>query len=69
VQGPRVPGQFKKNNFSVTVKIRTSGYKTPECFIATLPTWGEYGRLVHAGENFNSATQAPGRYKGRGGSP
>jgi len=42
-----------KNNFPVTVKIRTSGYQTLECFIATLPTWGVYGRLVHVGENFN----------------
>ena len=30
--------EFKKNNFPVTVKIRTSGYQTLECFIATLPT-------------------------------
>jgi len=42
-----------KNNFPVTVKIRTSGYQTLECFIATLPTWGVYGRLVHVGEHFN----------------
>jgi len=27
-----------KNNFTVTVKIRTSGYQALECFIATLPT-------------------------------
>ena len=25
-------------NFPVTVKIRTSGYQTLDCFIATLPT-------------------------------
>ena len=42
------------NNFPVTVKIRTSGYQTlEECFIATLPTAGVYGRLVHVGETFN----------------
>jgi len=28
----------KNKNFSVTVKIRTSGYQTLECFIATLQT-------------------------------
>ena len=32
--GPRVPGK----KITVTVKIRTSGYQTLECFIATLPT-------------------------------
>jgi len=37
------------NNFPVTVKIKTSGYRPLECFIATLPT----GRLVHVGETFN----------------
>jgi len=26
-------------NFTVAVKIRTSGYQTIECFIATLPTY------------------------------
>ena len=41
--------QFFLNNFSVRVKIRTSGYQTLECFIATLPT----GRLVNAGETCN----------------
>ena len=32
------------------MKIITSGYQnqTLECFIATLPTYGVYGRLVHA---------------------
>jgi len=35
------------------VKIRTSGYQTLECFIATLPTYGVYGRLVHTDETFN----------------
>ena len=51
MQGPRVPGEkiFIKNNVAVTVKIRTSGYQTLECFIATLTT----GRLVHVGETFN----------------
>ena len=52
VQGPRVPGK-KLNNFPVTVKTRTSGYQTLECFIATLPTAGVCGRLVHVGETFN----------------
>ena len=28
---------FRQNNFPVTVKIRTSGCQTLECFIATLP--------------------------------
>ena len=39
-RGPRVQGGGKKikNNFPVTVKIRTSGYQPPECFTATLPT-------------------------------
>jgi len=32
------PSSRQKNNFPVTVKIRTSGYQTLECFIATLPT-------------------------------
>ena len=32
------------------MKIRTYGYQTLECFIATLPT---YGRLVHLGETLN----------------
>ena len=42
-----------KNKFPATVKISTSGYQTLECFIATLPTSGVYGRLVHVGETFN----------------
>jgi len=51
---PRVQGKkLKKNIFPVTVKIRTSGYRTLECFIATLLTWGVYGRLVHVGETFD----------------
>ena len=37
----------KKIIFPFTVKIRTSGYQTLECFTATLPT----GRLVYVGEN------------------
>ena len=32
--GPRVPDK----KIPVTVKIKTSGYQTLECFIATLPT-------------------------------
>jgi len=39
VQGPPSSRQkINENNFPVTVKIRISGYQTPECFIATLPT-------------------------------
>jgi len=38
VQGPQVTGKFFWNNFPAAVKIRTSGYQTLECFIATLPT-------------------------------
>ena len=34
----RVPGKFLKIIFSFTLKIRTSGNQTLECFIATLPT-------------------------------
>jgi len=30
-----------------------SGYQTLECFTATVPTQGVYGRLVHVGETFN----------------
>jgi len=37
---------LKKNNFPVTVKIRTSRNQTLECFVATLRN----GRLVHVGE-------------------
>ena len=36
------------------MKIGTSGYQTLECFIATLPTQGLSGRLVHVGETFNA---------------
>jgi len=57
---PRVQGwapEFQAKDvleyFSVTVKISTSGYQTLECFIATLPTWGVYGRLVHVAETCN----------------
>ena len=56
----KVPGnpnsrqKLFKNNFPVTVKITTSGHQTPECFIATRATQGVYGRLVHAGETFNT---------------
>jgi len=50
-RGTGVPGEkIFRNNFPVTVKIRTSGYQTLECFIAALAT---YGRLVHVGETFN----------------
>jgi len=31
----------------------TSGHQRLECFIATLPTYGVYGRLVHLAETFN----------------
>jgi len=57
VQGLPSSGQkYSKHNFPVTVKlkVRTSGYQTLECFIATLPTWGVCGRLVHVGETFYS---------------
>ena len=36
--GPRVQTKFLFN-FTVAVKIRTSGYQTIECFIATLPNY------------------------------
>jgi len=36
VQGARVPSKIKKKYFPLTVKIRTSGYQTAECFTATL---------------------------------
>ena len=38
VQGPPEFNAKKSKIFSFTVKIRTSGYQTLECFIATLPT-------------------------------
>jgi len=39
VQGaPEFQAKKNKNNFPVTVEIRTSGYQTLECFIATLAT-------------------------------
>jgi len=53
VQGPPTSTQFLKNNFLVTVKSLASGYQSRECFVATLPTKGVYGRLVHVGETFN----------------
>jgi len=37
-RGLRIPGQKNNNNFLVTVKIRTCGYQTLECFTATLST-------------------------------
>jgi len=48
-RGPEFQAKKTKNNFPVTVKIRTSGCQKLECFIATLPT----GRLVHVGKTFN----------------
>jgi len=36
VEAPKF--QAKNNYFLVTVKIMTSGYRTLECFTATLPT-------------------------------
>ena len=50
---PSSKPNLKKNNLLVTVKIRTSGYQTLECFSATLPTQGVYGCLVCVGETFN----------------
>ena len=47
---PRQDNYKKKNNFSVSVKIRTFGHHALEWFIASIPT---YGRLVHMGETFN----------------
>jgi len=44
---------FFINNLPVTLKMRTSGCQTLECFAATLPTLGVYGRLVHVGETFS----------------
>ena len=46
---PPISRQFFKNNFplQLTVKIRTSGYQTPECFIENTPN---SGRLVQVGE-------------------
>jgi len=52
-RGSRVPAKKIKNNFSVTMKITTSGYQTLERFIATLATSGVYERLVHVAETFN----------------
>jgi len=42
-RGRRVPGKLKKNNFPVTVKIRTSGYRTLEFLL-------QHSKLVHVGE-------------------
>ena len=54
VQGPRVPGKkCLEIIFPVTVKIKTSGYQTLECFIATPPTQGVHVRFVYVGETFN----------------
>ena len=55
VQGwaPELQAKDVLEYFSVTVKISTSRYQTLECFIATLPTWGVYGRLVHVAETIN----------------
>ena len=50
---PRVPGEIWKKRFFVIAKIRTSGYRTLECFIATLPTEKVFGCFVHVGETFN----------------
>jgi len=35
---PEFQAIFLNNLIPVTVKIKTSGYQTVECFIATLPT-------------------------------
>jgi len=35
---PEFQAKLKKNNFPVTVKIRTSRHQRLVCFIATLPT-------------------------------
>ena len=37
-RGPEFQTTNLKSDFPVTVKIRTPGYQTLECFIATLPT-------------------------------
>jgi len=50
---PEFLAQKFKNNFPFTEKIGTSRYQTLDCFIATLPTQGVYGRLVHVGETLN----------------
>jgi len=48
------------------MKIGTSRYQRLECFIATLPTQGVYGRLVHVDETFNRFADF-GEGKERGG--
>ena len=53
MQWPPFPGNLKIYNFPVTVKVRTSVYRTLECVVATLPTRGVYGRLVRVGETVN----------------
>jgi len=50
---PECHAKIFKDNSPVTVKIRTSGCQTLECFVATLPTQGVYGRLVRVDETFN----------------
>ena len=44
---PESQAKKLKKQFPVTAKITTSGYQTLECFIAALPTYRVYGRLVH----------------------
>jgi len=66
VQGPELQTKKIKNNFPVTMKIGTSRYQRLECFIATLPTQGVYGRLVHVDETFNRFADF-GQGKERGG--
>ena len=41
------------DNIPVSVTNRRSGYQTLECFAATLPTQGVYGRLVPVGCEFH----------------
>ena len=43
VRGPASFWQKNKNNYLVSVKIRTSGCRTLECFIAALPAYGVCG--------------------------
>ena len=52
-RGQSPGGPSSRQKIPVTVPIRTSGYETLECFIATLPTEGVCGRLVHVGETFD----------------
>ena len=48
--GPEFQTKKNKNNFPVTVKIRTSGYQTSN---HNSQVFMLYGRLVHVGEIFN----------------